>query len=167
MPAKAEPHQGSHEQPMPVRLRGHHFLCMLTYKGLGYSKPFTLNMDKVIAHIASGAELSLIEGPDDICSGLTEACRLASGHDCADPETLMMDDLARVAVESILGRDVRHATAISSLELTLLRRNFASGAARRACTRCSWFDLCTTIAANDFAETRLQIKSPIADHAEP
>jgi uncharacterized protein len=140
---------------MPVRLRGHHFLCILTYKGLGYSKPFTRNMDNVIARIGNGAQIMLREGPDDICGGLTEACRAASGHDCSDVDMLKMDSVAVEAVENVLGRQLRDAAPVTPAELEILRAHFASGALRRACARCPWFYTCTEIASAGFAETHL------------
>ena len=39
---------------MPVRLRGHHFLCILTYRGHGYTPSFVANMTEIVADIAGG-----------------------------------------------------------------------------------------------------------------
>jgi hypothetical protein len=140
---------------MPVRLRGHHFLCMLTYKGLGYSAPFIATMSAIIDRVDTGTPVELVQGADDICGGLTEACRAATGHDCDDPDTLRMDGLARAAVERLLGRDLSEAMPVSRADIMRLRAAFAKGDVRRACAACQWDRLCTSIAADGFADARL------------
>jgi uncharacterized protein len=140
---------------MPVHLRGHHFLCMLTYKGLGYSAEFTINMSARIDHIKNGAAVALVKGPDDICAGMSQACRNANGHDCGMQDILEMDRVAQLAVEAVLKRPLKDAATISNTELGLLRNAFQSGALRKACSGCSWFEVCNHIAATDFAGTRL------------
>src|SRR5260221_2372058 len=50
-----------------IRLRPHHLLCMLTYAGRGYTPRFTSGMDDLMRRLGSGEEITLIDGPDDIC----------------------------------------------------------------------------------------------------
>jgi uncharacterized protein len=140
---------------MPVLLRGHHFLCMLTYKGMGYSKPFVTNMSVVIARIAHGAPVQLVAGPDAICGGLTDACRSASGHDCHASDTVAMDQMAIEAVSAELQRDIGLSAAITANEVAVLRAAFTSGAIRKACVRCPWFDTCTSIAEGGYEGVHL------------
>ena len=140
---------------VPVQLRGHHFLCMLTFKGFGYSPDFTANMSTKINHIASGAPVVLVEGPDDICAGMSKACTHATGHDCRAKDILLMDETARNAVEAVLGRDLSLSAPITPSDLSLLREAFAAGSIRAACGGCSWFEVCNSIAAKHFLGTRL------------
>jgi uncharacterized protein len=140
---------------MPVHLRGHHFLCMLTYSGLGYSHEFTANMSEKIGRVRNGAPLILIEGPDDICAGMSKACAHATGHDCRGADILSMDLTARNAVETVLKRNLAVAKPVSAADIDLLRTAFANSALRAACQGCSWFEICTTIAANKFTGTHL------------
>lgn len=142
-------------EAMPVRLRGHHFLCILTYMGLGYSAPFVAAMDATVDAIRSGRPVVLADGPDDICAGLTEACRLASGHDCEKAETRLLDDVAVHDVEALLGRNLSEAKPLGIGEIATLRSAFADGTIRRACAKCPWLATCNTIVAEGFAETRL------------
>ena len=52
-----------------LRFRPHHLLCMLTYKGNGYSKSFVENFDLLIERMnASSVTLEICKGPDDICA---------------------------------------------------------------------------------------------------
>jgi uncharacterized protein len=142
-------------QMMPVRLRGHHFLCMLTYRGLGYSAEFTTNMSAKIAHIKTGASVVLVEGPDDICAGMSKACTHATGHDCRMADILMMDITARHAVEAALNRDLTLRAPVTPAEVNHLRIAFASGQLRKACDGCSWFEMCNQIVADQFSGTHL------------
>ena len=61
---------------MTVRLRGHHLLCLLAYKGEGYSPAFIANLDRIAARLTAGEDAVLVDGPDDICAplALTQGC---------------------------------------------------------------------------------------------
>ncbi len=100
---QTEPCCDAVEENQPVRLRGHHFLCLLTYKGLGYTPAFVENMTAVATRINAGAKVILHPGPDDICAALTPADRAACNHDCAKPETEALDDMAEKATVAVLG----------------------------------------------------------------
>ncbi len=140
---------------MPVHLRGHHFLCMLTYRGLGYSAEFTANMTARIGDIRASAPVILISGPDDICAGMSRACSHAAGHDCKAHEILAMDTVARKAVEAVLMRDLTIAAPVTKSELDRLRAAFASGSTRAACSGCTWFEVCNQIVAENYCGTHL------------
>ena len=52
-----------------IKLRPHHLLCILTYVGKGYSKPFTENFDAICERINQGERnVEIIKGPDDVCA---------------------------------------------------------------------------------------------------
>lgn len=53
-----------------MRLRAHHLLCILGFRGLGYDEKFVKGMERVIQRIKgkSGLEIKLIEECDDICA---------------------------------------------------------------------------------------------------
>jgi uncharacterized protein len=140
---------------MPVRLRGHHFLCILTYKGAGYSEPFIANMDARVQAIAAGQDVQLVIGPDDICAGFTEKCRQTVDHDCKAADTLRLDQLAIEAVSNILQRDLSHATPLTAIDIVTLRKAYTKGTIRAACTDCSWKSFCDDIADQGFAGTKL------------
>jgi hypothetical protein len=145
---------------MPVHLRGHHFLCMLTFRGFGYSPEFTSNMTTQIGRIRNGEPVVLVEGPDAICAGMSKACTHATGHDCRMADILDMDKTARHAVETVLSRDLAVAAPVSKTELDVLREAFSDGSIRAACAGCSWFDVCNTIADEQFYGTHLLVIEP-------
>lgn len=47
-------------------------LCLTTYIGMGYSPAFTANYDGIVARLAAGEPVELVEGPDDICAPLAD-----------------------------------------------------------------------------------------------
>jgi hypothetical protein len=79
---------------VPVRLRGHHFLCLLTYKGLGYTSAFVENMSAIVAAINAGRPVMLVKGADDICNALSAADRVACDHDCMTADVAKCDEQA-------------------------------------------------------------------------
>jgi hypothetical protein len=140
---------------MPVQLRGHHFLCILTYRGYGYTPAFVENMTRIVADIAGGRPIRLVQGPDAICGGLTADDRLACNHDCSRPVTLELDRWAVEEVGDLLGIDFNGPIAIDPAMVTRLRSAFATRSIRRACKRCPWSDFCDEIAREEFAKTKL------------
>jgi len=54
---------------LTIRLRGHHLLCLLGYRGKGYSDAFCANMTAVYETLRNEPDhlVELIEGPDDLC----------------------------------------------------------------------------------------------------
>lgn len=140
---------------MPVQLRGHHFLCILTYRGFGYTPDFVANMSAIVADIAAGRPVRLVAGPDHICGGLSPADRIACDHDCAQEETRRLDEIAVAEIGSHLGVNFADDITILPEMVSRLRALFAAGTIRGACRNCNWSDFCTTIAAGSFNETRL------------
>jgi uncharacterized protein len=53
-----------------IRLRGHHLLCLLGFRGMGYSEEFCVNMTAIYERLRlePETEVVLTEGPDDICA---------------------------------------------------------------------------------------------------
>lgn len=140
---------------MPVQLRGHHFLCILTYRGKGYTDAFVARMSGLVAAINAGRPVQLVSGPDDICAGLTDQCRLDVNHDCAARDILRLDKLAVDAVSALLKRDLTTARTLHEDDVETLRKAYAHGTIRAACSGCSWKNFCDKIVEEKFAETKL------------
>ena len=141
---------------MPVRLRGHHFLCVLTFRGFGYTEPFVDNMRTLVGQIEAGRPVQLCDGPDDICGGFTAPCRTVCDHDCTLASTMDMDRVARAAIAPLLP-EAEHGGSLllTSDRIATLRRAFAEGTIRSACQDCSWREFCTAIAEDGFSGTKL------------
>lgn len=152
---QTEPRCDAVDEKQPVRLRGHHFLCLLTYKGLGYTPAFVENMTAVATRINAGAKVVLHAGPDDICAALTPADRAACNHDCAKPETAALDDMAEKATVAVLGQDLNQAFTLDAEKVAQLRAAFLTGESRSACGLCRWRAICDEIAQSGYAQTLL------------
>lgn len=143
---------------MTVRLRGHHLLCILTYKGEGYSPAFVANLDRIAARLAAGEDALLVDGPDDVCAPLLAPPSVGdTGPHCAFDRVHERDRQALEAVSALLSR-----TLVPGKRLTLepetarrMRNAFETGEIRAACVGCEWSKLCTSIADARFAATLL------------
>lgn len=70
------------EQVLPIR--GHHLLCMLGFRGLGYSDGFVRNMKQIVKRVMGDPETALLltTGCDAIC----RACPYQEDGHCAKPK---------------------------------------------------------------------------------
>ncbi|MFC4777253.1 DUF1284 domain-containing protein [Paenibacillus sp. GCM10023252] len=52
-----------------IRLRGHHLLCLLGFRGMGYSEAFCNNMSVIYERLRESPEtlIEIVVGPDDLC----------------------------------------------------------------------------------------------------
>lgn len=68
----------------PVRIRGHHLLCLLGFRGLGYSPEFVETMEKVFKEFHSNTTLpiTIVTGCDIIC----DSCPHNRGNECQKKE---------------------------------------------------------------------------------
>ncbi|MFN4010615.1 MAG: DUF1284 domain-containing protein [Pannonibacter sp.] len=139
---------------MTIRLRPHHFLCMLTFVGEGYSPRFVLNYGRIIDRIRAGEQIVLVEGPDDICAPL-----LSTEDPHCHNESVKVRDaqaLADVAALTGLALDTGVELVLDGALIARLQAGFAAGAIRKACSGCQWSGLCDQVAGNGFAGTRVQ-----------
>jgi hypothetical protein len=134
---------------MTVRLRPHHLLCLLTYVGKGYSAAFIANYNRIARRLSRGEAIELVDGPDDICAPLLDE---ADPHCHRDSVTARDHKAARDLAE-VLGQPVTAGAMVTLTEerLSGMRTAFAAGSTRKACSRCEWHELCTTVAAGGFA----------------
>ena len=138
---------------MTVRLRAHHLLCMLTYVGKGYSPAFVENYEVIAARLSSGEEIELVAGPDDICGPLTAD----PGAHCHGASVIERDRAAADAVARLIGSPLAPGARIvpSAALLTRLRKTFATGLIRSACSGCEWASLCDGVAEGGYLGTRV------------
>ncbi|WP_159947098.1 DUF1284 domain-containing protein [Rhizobium sp. 18065] len=138
---------------MTVRLRAHHLLCMLTYVGKGYSPAFVDNYEAIAARLSAGEEIEIVDGPDDICAPLLSG---AQPH-CLGDGVAERDRKAAEAVAACLVMTVAAGTRVkpSGSLLLHLRRTFAEGDIRTACSGCEWSGLCDAVAADGYANARI------------
>jgi len=134
-----------------VRLRGHHLLCMLTFRGEGYSPRFVENFHAIVARLNAGADIVITTGPDDICAPLCAA----EGADChcyAD-RNQRRDEQALADLAALLGQPLQPGGVLHLTPdiIHRLRAAFTAGTTRTACAGCEWFDLCSDVAGAGYA----------------
>ncbi|WP_263411080.1 DUF1284 domain-containing protein [Terriglobus tenax] len=137
-----------------IRLRPHHLLCMLTYKGEGYSQEFVKNFDRLTRQLAAtGEPVEVVSGPDDVCAPLLES---GECH-CFSPSVVERDQKAAEELSALLGEVVAPGATLrlTPARLAMMKTAFRNGDIRSACVECPWKDLCDGIAARGFAGTRL------------
>lgn len=128
-----------------VRLRGHHLLCMLTFRGEGYSPRFVENFHAIIARLNAGATVVITTGPDDICAPLC-AAEGADCH-CYAARNQVRDEQALADLAALLGHPLQPGGVLHLTPDTThaLRTAFADGSIRTACAGCEWYDLCSDV----------------------
>ncbi|MGI3903147.1 MAG: DUF1284 domain-containing protein [Janthinobacterium lividum] len=138
---------------MPVKLRPHHLLCVLTYVGKGYSPAFVAQYDRVAARLSAGEALLVVDGPDDICATIVDTV----GSHCRGTSASTRDRLAAERVGALLGRSVASGAVLElgREQLGALRHAFANGQLRSACVGCEWERLCDSIAERGFTGVRI------------
>ncbi|MQT12112.1 DUF1284 domain-containing protein [Segnochrobactrum spirostomi] len=143
---------------MTVRLRGHHLLCLLTFRGAGYGAAFVANMRGIAERLSAGEAAVIVAGPDDVCAPRldAEAKGLDEPH-CRLPGIDWRDAKALQAASDLLGRPLGPGSVVAfgAEEAARLRDAFAAGTIRAACEGCEWAAFCTDIATSDFAGTLL------------
>ncbi|WP_438938625.1 DUF1284 domain-containing protein [Alicyclobacillus suci] len=120
----------SHQQAT-YRLRGHHLLCLLGYRGMGYSPEYVQNMTQLHRRLREQPEtlVTLVVGPDDLCAKFpeTQPCH------CHDATIMQRDS----AVRQRLGVEAGETYRWSDIEQRIQNHIVASDIAT-LCRTCSW-----------------------------
>jgi hypothetical protein len=120
-----------------LKVRGHHVLCTLGFRGLGYSAAFVANMRRIVDALLAepSPTVELVAGPDAVCS----ACPHLTETGCARKE----DAEARIRAKDRAVLAALRAEEGASLAAAELRSRVAqrvSVATLEAfCRRCSWW----------------------------
>ncbi len=123
-----------------MKLRAHHLLCLLGFRGLGYSPQFVANMDGIAERLRSFPEtlIEIVRQPDDVCSPCPflgeEGCQdkgPGSEERRRDQDKAVMDRLNIKAGERLSWLEIRERIhpAISPQDLYVI------------CHDCQWLPL--------------------------
>ena len=52
----------------PIKLRGHHLICLPFFTGDGYNPEFIRNLKEILIRAQSGEEVEVCSGVDDVCT---------------------------------------------------------------------------------------------------
>ena len=125
----------------PLRIRGHHLLCMQGFQGYGYNHDFAVHMQEVVDFIMKkpSCDLELIAECDELCS----QCPNRDGKICSkDPraeeniqrmDLLVLEKLGIPEGSKIQARKIlEHVNNVFKT-----RKN-----AMEVCRNCLWLDQC-------------------------
>ncbi|MFZ3136476.1 MAG: DUF1284 domain-containing protein [Thermodesulfovibrionales bacterium] len=122
---------------LPIKLRGHHLICLHFFKGEGYNPEFIENLRKIIKRAEDGEDIEVYPGPDDVCT----MCPYLKGKICfydneAESEIKEMD---RNALK-LLG--VKHLDKVVWLNIKNKIPEVFSQWAKIYCRACDWRKVC-------------------------
>jgi hypothetical protein len=123
----------------PLKVRPHHLLCILGFRGLGYDEEFVSNMTKLVEklHADSTLPITLVVGGDAICA----ACPHSKGGKClkradSEAEVTILDSkvLKRLGFE--VGVQIPAGEAWERV-----RERLTSEDLTEICVDCEWLGL--------------------------
>jgi hypothetical protein len=124
------------ENNSPVRLRGHHLICLHFYNGEGYDAAFIDNLSSVIS-AAKQTWVIIVEGADNVCSHCPSLRDNICRHsEQADEEIREMDATALGLLCLSTG---------STADWRMIRERLPSIFPRwheKYCTSCEWKQAC-------------------------
>jgi hypothetical protein len=122
----------------PLRLRGHHLVCLQFYRGEGYSDAYVENLTRIVERAAT-ERVVIVDGADDVCA----ACPgLSAQGVCEDAGEELVGGLDGLAL-AVLGAEPGDALTLPEAREQLEADAFAVGRWRaRACAGCSWEYVC-------------------------
>jgi len=143
--------------PPIIRLRGHHLLCLLTWRGVGYTPKFTEKFGTIASQINTYKQISIhiVKGKDDLCCTLDPDTTL--DYHCDNQSNLERDQIALQDISTHLSTSLRidHSFILTLRTLHKLREAFKQGVIRRGCQGCEWYKFCTDVANNAFQDTHI------------
>jgi uncharacterized protein len=112
-------------------LRGHHLLCLLGYRGMGYSEEYVENMTKVHDRLREHPEtmVQLVTGPDDLCAHFP----CGKPYHCQDRNVHERDE----QIARSLGITVDNALPWRDIEARIARK-LVPADIPRLCATCPW-----------------------------
>lgn len=124
--------------PSPVRIRGHHLICLSFFHGNGHSPAFAKSVLRALGELDENPAL-IIKENDDLCAHCATQVtdeKLCTGDDCAP---CRLDALALELLDVRVGE---------TIEFAQIRRRLPDGIAtwrERACVTCRDREDCSSV----------------------
>ena len=120
-----------------MRLRAHHLLCILGFRGLGYDEKFIQGMKRVVQRIKEypGLKIEVIERCDDICT----ACPFNVEGSCKN-EVMGSEEAVRRKDREVAERlELKEREKYSIKEiLNLIKKKIKPDDLSAICGNCPW-----------------------------
>jgi hypothetical protein len=119
-------------------------------------------MDDLMRRLGGGEEITLIDGPDDICAPwldeATGGADIRAPH-CHEDRISGRDARAAADIGALLGRPMSSGATLrlDAALLAKLRNAFQRDTIRSGCGGCEWKSFCDDLSAADFASCRLSV----------
>lgn len=112
-------------------LRGHHLLCLLGYRGMGYSKEYVQNMTSLheVLRTVPDTDILIVNEPDDLCAKFPNN----QPYHCEDDNIRERDQ----SILNKLGIHQGQVLAWSTVQ-NLIMKNFSASDVPTLCSTCSW-----------------------------
>jgi len=121
----------------PIKLRGHHLICLHFFHGEGYSPEFITNLRELIRRAIAGDEITAQSGADDVCEMCpylrNEICSFGKG---ADAEIREMDRTALALLQIETGSRMPWSDMKKKIP------EIFSLWSQTYCRRCDWRNAC-------------------------
>lgn len=122
-----------------LELRAHHLLCILGFRGLGYSQAFAEYMARVIRDIRSGLYYHI--RVTDRCDAICSACPHIKNNQCLKEENAEAKAKQRDSeVMKRLGVKLEDSFHPDDLQ-ALIAEKIAPSDTTQICQGCQWLDL--------------------------
>ncbi len=121
-------------------IRGHHLLCMLGFRGFGYSDDFVHNMKQIVARVMKGPE-GIIELTTE-CDAICRACPHQEDGYCVKPEkgNRRPEDADRALLRRI-GYAPNTRTTVREAYRRIASNISTGDLGRTLCRKCQWLEL--------------------------
>jgi len=121
-----------------VEIRGHHFLCMLGFRGLGYDEKFVKNMDEIIRKLDNKQDIliKVVDSVDNICA----MCPNNIEGECKEEEYPgSVKEKDRTILEVL---EIKTGEVFSYQEITnRIKEKMTEEKMEDICKNCQWFSL--------------------------
>ncbi len=128
-----------------ITIRGHHLLCMLGFRGHGYTVLFTGNLERIITQLARSADLRIVLTAS--CDAICAACPHMDGDICAKPggsgpAVVALDEAVLDRIEMAAG----DCATVSGVYERVAQSVDVDEIGTRLCVGCEWLDVgfCTS-----------------------
>ncbi|RIV16861.1 DUF1284 domain-containing protein [Alicyclobacillaceae bacterium I2511] len=113
------------------RLRGHHLLCLLGYRGMGYSQPYVENMTRIHQTLRTtpDTEVLLVAGADDLCDKFP----ISQTYHCDDVNIHVRDAAILAKLQLEIGQQLTWAAIQNRIQGDIVPKDVAN-----FCSTCTW-----------------------------
>lgn len=126
-----------------INLRPHHAMCILNYRGKGYSEEFVKNMDAIVEGLKDETSITINRNKDALCAACINRIQPSSDNPAG---CVFMDKVERYdsAVFELLSLSDGQVLTWGELRNMVYSKIFPKNIGR-ICSDCEWFYICESL----------------------